>query len=303
VAPPAPEPEEADEKPSRPQLTVGMVQTAFRRVPLPASELVIQPPGGRTLVNFDTNFYTEAEPFRRSVRLLGQRVELDITPSAFTWRYGDGVTDTTTQPGAPYPDLQVTHAYGSKGTVRASVDTTYGAVADGVLVKFTFGGDANLDGAVSIADLGILAANWQQNGRGWWQGDFNYDGVVSIADLGILAANWQQQMDAKLQAIDESLRAIRGRLDHELDAQIEVAEQTLNEHEAAPPVGRYEPPASVTSASRSRWGGRRRRPSPRSALPGSRRRCGCSRPPRPYRWPRSTMPVSPRRWTAPATGV
>jgi hypothetical protein len=51
-------------------------------------------------------------------------------------------------------------------------------------------GDANLDSAVNIADLGILAANWQQPAN-WLGGDFNADGIVNIADLGILAANWQ----------------------------------------------------------------------------------------------------------------
>jgi hypothetical protein len=66
------------------------------------------------------------------------------------------------------------------------------AMADGsVVVRYTWAGDATVDGAVTIADLGILAANWQQNGRSWFHGDFNYDGEVNIADLGILAANWQ----------------------------------------------------------------------------------------------------------------
>jgi fibronectin-binding autotransporter adhesin len=64
-------------------------------------------------------------------------------------------------------------------------------VDDDVVVAYTFLGDANLDGAVNIADLGILAANWQQTGTLWSQGDFNYSGDVTIADLGILAANWQ----------------------------------------------------------------------------------------------------------------
>jgi choice-of-anchor B domain-containing protein len=51
-------------------------------------------------------------------------------------------------------------------------------------------GDANLDGKVNIADLGILAANWQQQGQ-WGHGDFTGNGTVDIADLGILAASWQ----------------------------------------------------------------------------------------------------------------
>jgi uncharacterized lipoprotein YddW (UPF0748 family) len=63
--------------------------------------------------------------------------------------------------------------------------------AEGVLVRLTWLGDANLDGRVDIADLGILAANWQQSGRFWHHGDFSYTGTVDIADLGILAGNWQ----------------------------------------------------------------------------------------------------------------
>ena len=44
---------------------------------------------------------------------------------------------------------------------------------------------------MDVADLGILATNWQQTGRTFGEGDFNYDGSVDVADLGILATNWQ----------------------------------------------------------------------------------------------------------------
>jgi T5SS/PEP-CTERM-associated repeat protein len=60
-----------------------------------------------------------------------------------------------------------------------------------VRVQTAIPGDANLDGQVTIADLGILAANWQQPGKMWIEADFNGDGMVTIADLGILAAHWQ----------------------------------------------------------------------------------------------------------------
>jgi hypothetical protein len=52
-------------------------------------------------------------------------------------------------------------------------------------------GDANLDGAVDVGDLGILAANYgTSSGAVWSQGDFNGDGAVDVGDLGILAANY-----------------------------------------------------------------------------------------------------------------
>jgi hypothetical protein len=60
-----------------------------------------------------------------------------------------------------------------------------------VLVKYTWYGDANLDGQVDVTDLGRLATNWQLSSRRWTQGDFNYDLTVNVTDLGQLATNWQ----------------------------------------------------------------------------------------------------------------
>lgn len=51
-------------------------------------------------------------------------------------------------------------------------------------------GDANLDGAVDISDLGILATSWQTAGA-WATGDFSGDQLVDITDLGLLATSWQ----------------------------------------------------------------------------------------------------------------
>jgi hypothetical protein len=110
-----------------PVVTPGLVLAAFRRVPLPASELGVQPPGGRTLVNFETNFFTDDGGFTRVVRLLGQRVVLRIWPASFGWRFGDGEGRETVSAGSPYPDLEVTHRYLDRGRVAARVDTTYAA--------------------------------------------------------------------------------------------------------------------------------------------------------------------------------
>jgi hypothetical protein len=115
------------DEPLPPVVTPGIVAAAFRQLPLPEAKLVIQPPNGRTLVNFETNFYTEQGEFTRTVTLLGRQVELRIWPASFGWRFGDGETDQTTSPGAAYPDLEVTHEYLKKGRVSPSVDTTYAA--------------------------------------------------------------------------------------------------------------------------------------------------------------------------------
>ncbi|QCW51048.1 hypothetical protein FE634_12710 [Nocardioides dongxiaopingii] len=109
-----------------PQVTPGMVVRAFKALAWPASELTIQPPRGRTAVNFDTYFFTEdTAPITREVRLLGQRVTIEATPSEFTWHWGDTTVETTASPGGPHPRGDVVHQYRSKGQVAPSLDTTY----------------------------------------------------------------------------------------------------------------------------------------------------------------------------------
>jgi hypothetical protein len=60
--------------------------------------------------------------------------------------------------------------------------------ADDVLIKFTYDGDANLDGKVNIDDYGRIDANVGQSGIvfGWYNGDFNFDGKINIDDYGLI---------------------------------------------------------------------------------------------------------------------
>lgn len=109
-----------------PVLTVADVQKAFAELNLPAGTLVIQPPDGLTLVNFRTNFYTTSTtPIATTVTLLEQPVTLEATPATWTWHFGDGGTTSTDEPGAPYPDLTITHEYLRKGDYLPSLSTTY----------------------------------------------------------------------------------------------------------------------------------------------------------------------------------
>lgn len=116
-----------------PEVTPGMVAAAFRRVPLPSSSLTIAPPGGRTLVGLDTILSTEATPFAETLTLLGQQVELDISPAEFTWHHGDGTSQSTDEPGIPYAEGRpmsdyVSHQYSAVADRLAlRVDTTWSA--------------------------------------------------------------------------------------------------------------------------------------------------------------------------------
>jgi len=139
------------------EVTPEFVARALKFVPLPPSTLRVQPANGRTLVNFDTNFYTDTRAFDRTVVLLGQNVDLHIVPSGFGWRFGDGASLATDQPGAPYPDLEVTHRYLDKGQVAPSVDTTYTAT-----FRVNGGPWRDVPGSVTIpgapVDLQVLTA-------------------------------------------------------------------------------------------------------------------------------------------------
>jgi hypothetical protein len=59
-----------------------------------------------------------------------------------------------------------------------------------ILLKYTFYGDTNLDGAVNLADFNRLAANFGQTSRRWIHGDSDYNGSVNLPDFNRLAASF-----------------------------------------------------------------------------------------------------------------
>ncbi|MFL6003318.1 MAG: hypothetical protein ACJ72P_10955, partial [Nocardioides sp.] len=155
------EPDEAPVAPER-QVTQAMVLRAFQRIPVPASRVEIQPPGGKTLVNLETIFSTEAEEFTRTIGLLGHRVDLAIAPSRFEWVTGDGADFATEwagrawEKGVPMGEY-ITHNYADAADVTTRVDTTWSA-------KYRVdGGDwQDVGGTVTIEgepfDLAVLSA-------------------------------------------------------------------------------------------------------------------------------------------------
>lgn len=117
VTPPA-EPDQAE-------LTPADILRAVREIGLPSLKINIQP-GGETLVNFDTIFYAQPQPFQRSVTLLGYDIDVTATPARFIWHHGDGSSHTTGIPGRPYPSKDVTYRYDkAANNLHPSVDVTY----------------------------------------------------------------------------------------------------------------------------------------------------------------------------------
>jgi len=111
----------------QPRVTPALVLNEIRRIGLPELQARTQPEG-KTLVNFDTIFYTEAQPFTATVTLLGQEVDIVAEPTGYTWHHGDGSTASTSGPGKPYPSKEITYRYSdAQTTVKPRVDVTYSA--------------------------------------------------------------------------------------------------------------------------------------------------------------------------------
>jgi hypothetical protein len=103
-----------------------LILREFKRIAWPSSQLVVQPRGGRTLVNFETNFYTpDHRSIDRSVTLAGQSIVIRAVPVSYTYYFGDDASTTSASPGSPHPDLEITHQYERTGDVVVRVDTTY----------------------------------------------------------------------------------------------------------------------------------------------------------------------------------
>ena len=62
--------------------------------------------------------------------------------------------------------------------------------ATAILVKYTWYGDASLDGAVNTTDFNLLAGNFGGASKHWSLGDFNFSGTVDTTDFNLLAANF-----------------------------------------------------------------------------------------------------------------
>jgi hypothetical protein len=58
--------------------------------------------------------------------------------------------------------------------------------AGDVLIKYTYYGDANLNGKVDSTDYTLIDNGYLMHLTGWYNGDFNYDGVVNGSDYTLI---------------------------------------------------------------------------------------------------------------------
>lgn len=106
--------------PLQPTTLVPGVRDRFRRL-VPRLTPSAQPPDGG-LVNLPVVFATgQRSSLGRPRFVLAGRVVVLAATAAWTWRFGDGCELTTRDPGGPWPDLSVAHAFARRGRFAVRV--------------------------------------------------------------------------------------------------------------------------------------------------------------------------------------
>ncbi len=116
--------------------------------------------------------------------------------NAGNWQGGGGITSSEAAANSRHLTALGVIQNSADGTPGGSVlyssfDGLPGGASTDVLVKYTYFGDANLDGKVDGSDYSLIDAGYlSQSGAhpltGWFNGDFNYDGVINGSDYTLI---------------------------------------------------------------------------------------------------------------------
>jgi hypothetical protein len=92
---------------------------------LPTGGVAYQP-GFEPLVNVPVVFWCDLPKiFSTRFNIVGEVVDVTLRPS-FSWSFGDGSIMQSTDPGAPYPNGSIQHAYLKEGTYLVTMLATWG---------------------------------------------------------------------------------------------------------------------------------------------------------------------------------
>jgi fibronectin-binding autotransporter adhesin len=103
--------------------------------------------------------------------------EIQTGYNAGKWNAASGITSST----AATKTLTAL-GYAPGGNTFDGMSTT----STDVLVKYTYYGDANLDGKVDGSDYSRIDNGALNHLTGWYNGDFNYDGVINGSDYTLI---------------------------------------------------------------------------------------------------------------------
>ena len=113
------------------------------------SGITRQPPGAQVIISKAFIVYTNPNPRYQTTTILGTTVEVEFTPTSYTWNWGDNTTLTTTDPGHPYPHQPVTHHYQHTAkNITTTLTTTW-------TTRYRPAGDQNwrtIDGTITTTE-------------------------------------------------------------------------------------------------------------------------------------------------------
>jgi hypothetical protein len=102
------------------------------------------------------------------------------------------VTSQSNATSGNFTSIGIATAQQVKSLATASDTAVWGGqtvTGSDALVMYTYGGDANLDGRITVDDYGRIDFNVGLGTAGWYNGDFNYDGKITVDDYGIIDFN------------------------------------------------------------------------------------------------------------------
>jgi autotransporter-associated beta strand protein len=124
--------------------------------------------------------------------------------NAGTWTGTGGINSSSAAGDATH---LTTIGYASNGTLNlTNFKGVTGLDSNDVLVKYTYYGDADLSGSVTLDDFTLFLHGYQGGGTTWFVGDFNYNGVVTLDDFTQFLYGYQNQ-GAPLSALEQAVNS------------------------------------------------------------------------------------------------
>jgi autotransporter-associated beta strand protein len=131
--------------------------------------------------------YTGTSPLPRIAQLIARGY------NSGSWS-GTGITSSRAQAIANSAGIPHKTAIGFAEASTLGINMFDGQSVDAsaILLRYTFMGDANLDGLVNALDFNAVASNFGGSNRTWAGGDFTFDNQVNTLDFNWIATNFNQ---------------------------------------------------------------------------------------------------------------
>jgi hypothetical protein len=126
--------------------------------------------------------------------IVGVQASVAASYNHGTWNATGGITGSA---AAADPNGLTALGFGSNADLnKTSFAGVSGLTASDVLVKYTYYGDSDLSGAVTLDDFTLFLNGYQSQtpAKGnWFYGDFDYGGVVTLDDFTQFLLGYQRQ--------------------------------------------------------------------------------------------------------------